>query len=54
MNTGSKALSFLLVEGLDVEIQICYTVDNLHSLQETLDIYSVQDNILDTEICRHK
>lgn len=48
MNTAWKAL-FFLVEGLDLEIHICYTVDSFHSVQETLDVYSVQDNILGTE-----
>lgn len=49
MNATWKALS-LLVEGLDLEIHIGYTVDSFHSVQETLAIYSVQDNILGTEI----
>lgn len=42
--------STVLVEGLDLEIHICYAVSSFHSVQETLDIYSVQDNILGTEI----
>lgn len=49
--TAWKALS-LLAEGLDLETHICYTVDNFHSVQETLDIYSVQDNILGFEVYR--
>lgn len=51
MNTAWKALS-LLVEGLDLEIHICYTVDSFHSVQKMLNIYTVQDNILDVEVAR--
>lgn len=47
MNTACKALSFFLVEGHDLEIQVSHIVDSFQSVQETLDIYSVQDNILE-------
>lgn len=39
-----------LIESLDLEVHLRYTVDGLHSFQKALDIYSVQDNILGTEI----
>lgn len=39
-----------LIESLDLEVHLRYTIDGLHSFQKALDIYSVQDNILGTEI----
>ena len=45
MNAACKAL--LLVESDDLEIEISLRVDSFFSVQETLDIYSIQDNILE-------
>lgn len=45
MNAACKALP--LVESDDLEIEISLRVDSFCSVQETLDIYSIQDNILE-------
>lgn len=49
VKTAREALSFL-VEDLDLEVHVCYTVNSFHSFQEALDVCSVHPNILDVEI----
>lgn len=46
MNAACKALP-LLVESDDLEIQISLRVDSFCSVQEALDIYSIQGTILE-------